>query len=200
MRSRCRCSCFSFLVLFPLAFSPVNPYRCLSSDKTLVVFFVCLVLPKQMRDRPRQSLYFTFQSLGVIFHQKKIVIDSNTRATCCHCQPQKSTRQHETDTHTHNMHTSTGTLICARFAARRSPAQTLPGCPRDINPHESPVCCWTQLSSSRPPPSPLLPHTHKRQSRSRSSMEVGASVWVADAGPETWVEGTVVAKVRKERK
>jgi hypothetical protein len=29
-------------------------------------------------------------------------------------------------------------------------------------------------------------------------MEVGASVWVADAGPETWVEGTVVAKVRKK--
>ncbi|KAM3575534.1 hypothetical protein VYU27_002526 [Nannochloropsis oceanica] len=25
-------------------------------------------------------------------------------------------------------------------------------------------------------------------------MEVGASVWVADAGPETWLEGTVVAK------
>jgi len=29
-------------------------------------------------------------------------------------------------------------------------------------------------------------------------MEVGASVWVADAGPETWVEGRVVAKVRDD--
>ena len=28
-------------------------------------------------------------------------------------------------------------------------------------------------------------------------MEVGASVWVADAGPETWLEGKVVSKVSR---
>jgi len=49
---------------------------------------------------------------------------------------------------------------------------------------------------------PLATHikqgpTPNSHSRSRSSMEVGASVWVADAGPETWLEGTVVAKVRE---